>query len=289
MEASIAMTTDGHESQSATAPSARALAEAAPERAGAPVKLSLLGNYTLSIDGKTVTFGAGAQRLLMLLALNGPQRRTYLAGTLWPDTSDDLALTRLRSTLWRLRRQVSDLLDTSEQTIALSAAVEVDVEHLVAVCRELIERFVGPDRLTACFKVLVQARELLLGCYDDWVLQARERLTNLRLHALEILVEELIAARRHPEAVEAAIAAVQLDPLRESTHRALMRAYLAEGNPASARCELEHYRSLLRSELGIDEPTSLMLELVGPVLPASVSRGPAFPAPRSVPSGGWAR
>jgi DNA-binding SARP family transcriptional activator len=238
--------------------------------AGAPpARLSLLGNCQLSVGGSVVALGANAQRLLVLLALRGPQRRTYLAGTLWADTTDDQAAKRLRSTLWRLRRQSTTLLEVDEQSVGLSRSVEVDIDHLKFVCREMMERKVTPDRLTAYFKVLVHTRELLLGFYDEWVLQAREQLVNLRLHALEVLVEDLIAAGRFAESVEAAIAAVQLDPLRESTHRALMRAYLAEGNRASARCEVERYRMLLRSELGIDEqPTSLMLELIPSARPA---------------------
>jgi len=43
--------------------------------------------------------------------------------------------------------------------------------------------------------------------------------------------------------VEAGLAAVRAEPLRESTHRALIRAYIAEGNTAQA---LAHYRAFVR-------------------------------------------
>jgi DNA-binding SARP family transcriptional activator len=238
--------------------------------------LRLLGTCELSIGSCTITPSGGAQRVLALVALKGPQPRSFLAGTLWPDTTDDQAAKRLRSTLWRLRHQLRGLVEVDEQRVGLSPALKVDVDELARVCRELIDGAVTASRLTACCSILVHARELLLGCYDDWVLQARERLANLRLHAMEVLADALIANGRFAEAVEVAIAAVHLDPLRESTHRALMRAYLAEGNPASARCELERYRHLLHAELGIDEPTPLMDQLLRDSL-AERSAVPAAP------------
>jgi DNA-binding SARP family transcriptional activator len=224
--------------------------------------LSLLGSWELRRDGDVVEFTTNAQRLLVLLALKGPQRRTYASAVLWPEVRDEQALTRLRCTLWRMRRQCTDLLDVGEQTVALSDAIEVDVEHLVAVAREVIEGRTRPDDLDSRCAELTAAPELLLGWYDDWVLQERGRISQLRVRALEALVDQLILVGKHSGAFEAATAAIRLDPLRESTHRAVMRVYLAEGNPALAKRQLERYRQILRAELGVDEPTSEMFQML---------------------------
>lgn len=58
------------------------------------------------------------------------------------------------------------------------------------------------------------------------------------------------------------LAAIKGDPLRESSHRALIRIYLAEGNQAEAIHQYRLYRDRLNGQLGLD-PSSEMAELVG--------------------------
>ena len=61
-------------------------------------------------------------------------------------------------------------------------------------------------------------------------------------------------------AVEAGLAAVAAEPLRESAHRALIAAHLAEGNRSEAMRQFEFYRMLLGKELGL-EPSAMMASL----------------------------
>ncbi|MGH8932083.1 MAG: AfsR/SARP family transcriptional regulator [Egibacteraceae bacterium] len=103
---------------------------------------------------------------------------------------------------------------------------------------------------------------------DDWVLLERERLRQLCLHGLEALCERLLAFGRHAEAVEAGLAAVHGEPLRESAHRMLISAHLAQGNRCEALREYLGYRRLLWDELGI-EPSPLITQLVQGLRPAS--------------------
>jgi DNA-binding SARP family transcriptional activator len=103
--------------------------------------------------------------------------------------------------------------------------------------------------------------EVLPGWYDDWVLMERERLRQRMLHALEALSGKLIRAGRFAEAVEAALVAVSVDPFRESAHRALIEAHLAEGNHFEARRSWQSYRDLLRSELGVNPSGQLLTAL----------------------------
>ena len=100
-----------------------------------------------------------------------------------------------------------------------------------------------------------------IGWYDEWLLLERERLRQMRLHALEALAEQLVIAGDLPAAVHAALAAVAIDPLRESAHRALIRAHLAEGNRVEALRQLARLRHLLREELGV-EPSSRAVDLL---------------------------
>jgi DNA-binding SARP family transcriptional activator len=71
----------------------------------------------------------------------------------------------------------------------------------------------------------------------------------------------MTADGRFAEAVEAGLAAVDGEPLRESAHRALIAVYLAEGNPGEALRQYRFFRQLLDEQLGL-EPSQLMADLV---------------------------
>ena len=62
--------------------------------------------------------------------------------------------------------------------------------------------------------------------------------------------------------MEAALLAVAAEPLRESAHRALLQAHIAEGNMGEALRDYGRYRDLLRRELGV-APSPLIERLVG--------------------------
>jgi DNA-binding SARP family transcriptional activator len=103
--------------------------------------------------------------------------------------------------------------------------------------------------------------ELLPGWYDDWVLLERERLRQLRLHALEELAARLTAAGRYGDALQAAYGAVRTEPLRESALRTVVRVHVAEGNIAEALRAYERFRTLIADELGVP-PTPQLVRLV---------------------------
>ena len=82
--------------------------------------------------------------------------------------------------------------------------------------------------------LLVHSAHLLPDWYDDWVVDERERLGELRVLALELAADELIGAGAYCDAALLAKAAVRADPLRESATRLLIRLHLATGNPGEA-------------------------------------------------------
>jgi DNA-binding SARP family transcriptional activator len=113
-------------------------------------------------------------------------------------------------------------------------------------------------------EALVRSGELLPGFYDEWLLTERERLRQLRLHALEALCERLTAVGRYSAAIAAGLAAVAGEPLRESAQWILMKAYVAEGNRAEAIRQFERYRNVLRAELSLEPSTELQSDLAFP-------------------------
>jgi DNA-binding SARP family transcriptional activator len=145
------------------------------------------------------------------------------------------------------------------QHLALAPDIRVDLRELSVLAHRLLEGSFNPDDLE--YGRLCQSGELLADWYDDWVLLERERFRQLRLHALEKLCEEFTRFRLFGLAVQAGVASVAGEPLRESAQRVLIRAYLAEGNRGEAIRQYRAYRGLLKTELGLD-PTAEMQSLV---------------------------
>ncbi|MEU4237484.1 BTAD domain-containing putative transcriptional regulator [Actinoplanes sp. NPDC026619] len=219
-------------------------------------RLSLLGAWQLSCDGREAEVGRNGQRLFAFLALHGACARSYVAGALWPDCSDTRASGNLRATLSRLhRRGLAEIVPPSCGVVSMSPAVQVDVHRVRTAAARVLD---GPPVRSALRSLA--GDELLAGWYDDWVLVAREQLRQQRLHALEALSARFLTAGDTAAAVEAALATVALEPLRESAHGAVIRAHLVEGNRAEALQHFGRLRTLLRGELGV-EPSRTVSEL----------------------------
>jgi len=225
-------------------------------------RLSLLRGFELRTGREVVPLISSAQRLVAFLALQGrPLGRSYVAEMLWPETTSIRAAANLRSSLWRAQRSCGPLIRVSSQCLALSRGVVVDLQVVSARAHRLLtgehphEEDIGVDlRADLC-------ADLLVDWYDDWVLVERERYHQLRLHALEVICSRLTAAGRYGEAVDAGLAAIRAEPLRESAHRALIETYLAEGNHWEAVRQYELFRRLLLDELGL-EPSAALVGLV---------------------------
>jgi DNA-binding SARP family transcriptional activator len=187
-----------------------------------------------------------------------------VSGALWPDCSETHAHGNLRATLSRLHRRGLSAVAPPCGVLALCSDLSVDVGLLREVARRILDGVAG-DR--ADLRSL-SGGELLVGWYDDWVLTAREQLRQLCLHSLEELSSRFLAGGDTAAAVEAALATVALEPLRESAHGAVIRAHLVAGNRAEALQQYGRLRTLLRGELGV-EPSATVTELFRAVTPLS--------------------
>jgi len=225
------------------------------------LRVDLIGGFRLTRDGAPVRLPPAAQRLVAFLALQPralPRRR--VAFTIWPDVTEAHAYGSLRSTLWRLRRAGGGVVSARDELLELDPAVGVDVRDAVGLAdRILAGEGIETDGHGLSSGPLVGS--LLPDWYDDWVLAERERLDELQVHSLEALSAHNLSAGRLGPAVAAGLAAVRAEPLRESTHRALIRAYIADGNTAQALAHYRHFVRRLNDQTGL-RPSWQMDELV---------------------------
>jgi DNA-binding SARP family transcriptional activator len=224
-------------------------------------RLTLLSDFQLLVAGSVVGLPHGVERLLAFLGVShAPVARSRVAALLWPDVDDRRANGDLRSALWRLRR-ITGVLHEDNHRLSLAPQVAVDISEMAGLSRTLIEDATSPalGRLPE----LVRAHSILPGWDEEWLVVERERYRLSRLRALESSAEALLSCGRLSEALDAALAAVDTEPYRESAHRLSVRIHIAEGNHAEALRAYHGYVSLIRDELGI-APSPLMDGLVAP-------------------------
>jgi DNA-binding SARP family transcriptional activator len=215
------------------------------------LQLVLLGGFQLLRGQEEVSLPLGAKRLLAFMALHGqPLQRSYVAGCLWPDTTEARSSASLRSTLWRIRRSTVPVVCATTSHMWLTDGLAVDVREVVGRVRRLMDRS-KPSRPEDLDPTPLTGELLPDWSLDDWILVERERLRQLCLHGLEALCLRLMAVGHYGLAVEAGLSAVRGEPLRESAHRALISVHLAEGNQSEALRQYRWYERILREELDI--------------------------------------
>jgi DNA-binding SARP family transcriptional activator len=225
------------------------------------MQLALMGVFGLNVAGTAAVLPLSAQRLLAFLALEHRRlSRLYVAGHLWSDVAEARAAASLRSALWRVR-QAGEIVRADERTLELSPGVEVDIDGALARARQISDAAIplGVDDVQA----LCRTDDILPDWYDEpWLELERECFRKRRLGALERACERLVAEDRLSEALEAGLAAVSADPLRESAHRVLIRMHLAEGNAAEAVRQFRVWERLSEVALGL-APSAQLRALVG--------------------------
>lgn len=214
------------------------------------VFVRLMGGFEADVSGTPISLPLDAQRLVAFLALEGrPRSRAYVAGKLWSEVSQERAFGNLRSALWRVRREVPSLLLADSQTVSVYPDVRTDVREINEKARYLGGRQSTELDLELDHRLF--SRELLAGWYDEWMLVERERLRQVCLHALESIAMTLLNAHRFGGALETVLAAISLEPLRESAHRVVIEIHLAEGNHCEAIRHYELFAALIENELGL--------------------------------------
>jgi TolB-like protein/DNA-binding SARP family transcriptional activator len=236
--------------------------------------LRLFGGFELTAlaTGEKVALPGKRERVLLAclaLSPNSRQPRRKLATLLWGDSADETALDNLRTTIWRLRKALSDterrfVLSDGEDVVIHSTAFEIDVVALRRLAAEpaSLERAAG-----------LYMGELLCGLdieneeFESWRRAEAARYRELVVDVLARLMQQMDESGGRERAIETGIRILQLDPLNERVVRKLMRLYAASGRRGAA---LQLYRTLteaLRSELDAEPETETRAVL------AEITRG----------------
>lgn len=244
-------------------------------------------------DGTLIPVTGGKQQaLLAALALAGdqPLTRNKLINLLWGDRFDDQARQSLRQAISKLRqilnRDGEDVLWANADQVGLTMDnVDIDVhvfEHLA--------RAGAPENLFKAEALYTGA--LLDGfsagdAFDEWLGAERVRLGDLACKVLSQCADLRVQDSDSTGAVDTAQRLIALDPLREPSHRQLMRILAQSGQRAAALRQYKICAALLKSELDVEpegETQRLLHEIRGDVPAAEAANADVIsetPAPSS--------
>lgn len=225
--------------------------------------LTLLGGFQARLDsGHALRLRTRrAQALLAYLAM--PRHRAHardaLATLLWGHLAQGEARSRLRQTLFTLRRALAAVsppcLRVDGDTVVLDlAGIDVDASFFEALVAQgtpdSLERAAGLYR--GDFLQGLPGQGPHPSPFEEWLAGERERLRELALEALAKLVDVQRTAGSPDRALATALRLLALDPLQEVAHRTAMRLYVQLGRRGAALRQYQTCVDSLRRELNIE-------------------------------------
>ena len=272
------------------------------------LRISLAGPVGIENDGTAVE-GTALGRLgrLTLAYLTSERHRPIthaeLADVLWgddlPGSWEQLVrglVAKLRSALREVGVDPTEVLTTGFgcYQLHLPPDARIDVEDAAAAVDASSAALARGDhdesQSAAGAAVRLTSPQFVPGGVGPWVERQQADLQALHLRALEALADAAIAGRRLPAAIDAAEAAIALEPFRESAYHRLMRAHSAAGNRADALRAYDRCRRALAEQLGVNPSPATeaaYIELLGDA-PSTASADAddgsavAFPLPRGL-------
>lgn len=247
--------------------------------------IRVLGGLDVQLGNKPLT-DLGTRKAEALLAYLVCQQRPYprelLADLLWDDRSQKQALANLRSLLSGLRRKLKPFLIITRQTIAFNVQSNFWLDK--ADFEQRLTSTTAPIDIPSLEKALALYQgNFLEGFYlrdsrgfEEWAILERERLGQIAIRGLRLLVEDGLKHGRYQTALQHNGRLLQMDSLNEQTQRQQMILQLRTGNPNAALMQYNQFQQLLHDELGVEPApaTQALFERISRI---------QFPPPFNVP------
>lgn len=232
----------------------------------------MLGSFRATLDGQRITgFESNKVRgLLAYLAVESdrPHARETLAGLLWSDFPNAVALRNLRLALSNLRQAIGDhraeppFLLIMRDTIQFNAASDHDLDirkwQMADSQWHKADAEESPVRdMPYAIRHTPSARFLDgFSCgsapFEEWLLLKREQIGQQILRTLRDLSARCEEHGEYEPAQTYARKQLELEPWDEQAHQQLMRMLSYGGQRSNALAQYETCRRLLKQELNIE-------------------------------------
>jgi len=241
----------------------------------ASLQIRLLGPMEVAgPDGVLLAIPLRKARLLLaFLAVNAgrSESRERLASLFWSDRSDEQARASLRQALATLRAAIgeigSDLIRFTTGGVRCAAeGLITDVGEFERAARSMDLEGVGP--LSTRYRGELLAGEIIREpLFADWLSAERERTKALATSVIQKLCDALLSKGDANAAIDAGHSLMHVDPLREDSHRLLIRALAQSGDRSGALSQYLRLCRTLERELGVTpdaETESLIRQIRAP-------------------------
>ena len=247
---------------------------------GTTLQIQTLGNLTISIDDTPVT-GFDSRKVQALLVYLACTRRTapreVLAELFWEERAQGQASANLRVVLTSLRQTVEPFIEITRESVGLKDGAEIRLDT-----REFEAQLSasGDDLARIEAALELYQGDFLAGFFvdstgfEEWATLERERLRFRAMEAIDTLIVRYQEYGAYATGLTAATRLLQMDALREKTHRQLMDLLAQSGQRVAALNQYATCQRLLKQELGIDPApeTVVAYENILAGLPQSASR-----------------
>lgn len=247
------------------------------------LEIRTLGGLAVTCAGNLLrTFKSRkVEALLVYLASTGRDHpRDVLAEMFWPGRSQSQAMANLRPALNNLRQHVAPYVVITRDTAGMNPASRYWVDAADFEARlDAVDRLQGSQPLEDALNLY--RGDFLEGFYvdsadfEDWATLERERLRFRMIAATDRLIACYLEQADYTAGIGQATRILQLDPLREESHRQLMLLLTLSGQRSAALAQYQTCCRVLMDELGV-EPTSETTTLyerirTGQAVPAVIS------------------
>lgn len=224
------------------------------------LRLYLLGDERIERDGHLLSAAdwraITAREMFLYLQFNGPCSRETISLAFWPDASPERVRSNFHTTLYRARQAVGeDVILFEEGRYLINPDVDIwcdaiEMEKACDLARLLPPRDARTEDLWRQAVDLYKG-SLLPSLYTNWIDRRRIIVEELYMEALLGMSECARSRRDYQTALRWLGRALDIDPLREDTHRSLMITYSKMGEKHLVARQYELLRQHLHQEMGI--------------------------------------
>jgi LuxR family transcriptional regulator, maltose regulon positive regulatory protein len=239
------------------------------------LRIFTLGQEIIERDGRMIMTSEWqalrAREMFFYLLFMGAADRDQICLTFWPDHSPQQVRSNFHTTLYRARKALGDdVIVYSSEIYQINPEIKVwcdarEIERFNHLSSHLSPHNARTEELWGK-SVRLYRGEFLPSVDSEWAMSYRESYRENYLQALLGSAQCALIRGGFGDSLGFLRTALEVDPYREETHRAIMTCYARQGEKQKLRTHYESLKRLLKDELAIlpsTETSSLANALLG--------------------------